>query len=452
MQIKSSENLTDKKILITLLVLSYPIIIGDVMHLMYNLADTFWVGRLGAEYLAAISLSFPLIFLIFSFAGGFSVAGMTLISQYIGAENQKMANLAAGQVLVLSVVISVFFSGVGLILGEELLQVMGAEAEVLKSAWEYFRIIMWGIPLVFVYFVFSSALQGIGDTKTPMKLKLITVLINIILDPFLIFGWFLFPKLGIKGAAIATIFSRFIGAIIGMYLFFTGKKGIKLKLDYLKPDKEMVKQIIKVGFPAAIGMSALSLAMAVMTSIVTAFGTYTLAAWGITNRITSLIRMPAQGVGRATGVLIGQFLGADKPDEAGITAWLGVGITFGFQILVATLILFVAPYLIMLFTENLNVIEIGSYYLKIAGFAFAFLGVQQVLSESLKGAGNTVEQMLFRILTLWILQIPLSLFMAYTLGLSQKGVWWAILLAKFLGALVVIFWFIKGTWKTKIID
>ncbi|WP_408954342.1 MATE family efflux transporter [Natroniella sp. ANB-PHB2] len=452
MQIKSIKNLTNKKILITLLALSYPIIIGDAMHLMYNLADTFWVGRLGAEYLAAISLSFPLIFFIFSFAGGFSVAGMTLISQYIGAENQKMANLAAGQVLVLSVVISVFFSGVGLISGEELLQIMGPEAEVLKPAWEYFRIIMWGIPLVFVYFVFSSALQGIGDTKTPMKLKLITVLINIILDPFLIFGWFLFPELGIKGAAIATIFSRFIGAIIGMYLLFTGKKGIKLKLDYLKPDKEMVKQIIKVGFPAAIGMSALSLAMAVMTSIVTAFGTYTLAAWGIANRITSVIRMPAQGMGRATGVLIGQFLGADKPDEAGVTAWLGAGITFGFQILVAILILFVAPCLIMLFTENQNVIEIGSYYLKIAGFAFAFLGVQQVLSESLKGAGNTVEQMLFRILTLWILQIPLSLFMAYTLGLGQKGVWWAILLAKFLGVLAVIFWFMKGTWKTKIID
>ena len=443
--------LTDKPILSTLFVLSWPIMIGEGMQLMYNLADTFWVGQLGSNELAAISLSFPLIFVMFSVGVGFSIAGTTLVSQHTGAQQTEKANKSAGQILIFSVLVSILFSTIGLLFGEDLLRLMGAEPQVLDPAWEYFRIILLGAPLMFVYFIFSSVMQGVGDTKTPMTIKIGTVLINIILDPFLIFGLWIFPQLGMAGAALATIISRLIAAAIGTVILFSGTKDIKLKITDLKPDKKIIGQIIKIGSPAAVGMSALSIALTVMTYIVTAFGTYALAAWGIVSRITSLIRLPSQGFSRSTGVLVGQNLGADKDDRAESAAWTGVGVVFIIMLFLAVLNLIFAPQIISPFTKEAEVIAVATKYLRIAGFAYAFLGVQMVISGALKGAGKTLEQMFFRVFTLWVLQIPLSYGLAHQAGWGVDGIWWGILLAKFLGCLTVVFWFRKGSWKQKII-
>ncbi|MGM0438828.1 MAG: MATE family efflux transporter [Patescibacteria group bacterium] len=443
--------LTDKPILSTLFILSWPIMIGEGMQLMYNLADTFWVGQLGSNELAAISLSFPLIFVMFSVGAGFSVAGMTLVSQHTGAEQEKDANLVAGQILVFSVIVSILFSGLGLILGRDLLKLMGAEPEVLQPAWEYFRIILMGAPLMFIYFIFSSVLQGVGDTKTPMKIKIITVIANIILDPFLIFGWSFFPALGMAGAAIATIASRLIATVIALTILFTKSKGIQLTLSDLKPDKEVIWQIIKIGSPAAVGMSALSIAMTVMTYIVTAFGTFALAAWGVVSRLTSLIRLPSQGLSRSTGVLVGQHLGADQPNKAEESAWTGVAVVFIVMTSLAFLNLVFAPYIVRPFTSKPEVLQIAVKYFRIAGFAYTFLGIQMVVSGALKGAGKTFAQMFFRVLTLWILQIPLSYFLAHNAGWGVDGIWWGIFFSKLFGCLFLLLWFKKGTWKNKIV-
>jgi len=444
--------LTDKPIFITLLTLSGPIIIGDAMHLLYNLIDTFWVGQLGAEFLAAISISFPLVFIVFSLGAGFSIAGMTLVSQYTGAEEFEKANLAAGQILIFSVIISSLLAILGLLYGQNLLRLMGAEPEVVEPAWQYFRIIVSGIPLIFCYFIFSSVLQGIGDTKTPMKIKISTVLINIIIDPLLIFGWFFFPELGIQGAALATVLSRLAASIVGIYFLFSGTKGIKLELRHLKTDFQVINKIIRIGFPAALGLSALSVAMAVLTSIVTAFGTYTLAAWGVANRILSIFRMPAKGINRAASVLVGQHLGADQPDQADISVFVGVSTISAFMLIGAIFIMFTASYLLIPFTDEIEVVKIGTEYLRIAVIAYIFLGIQDTMSGALRGAGRTGMQMLFQIFTLWLLQIPLTYSLANIVGMKETGIWWGILLAKILGCLTLFIWFKRGTWKQKVIE
>ena len=215
---------------------------------------------------------------MFSVAGGFSIAGTTLVSQHTGANEHSKANRAAGQILVFAVLISLFFSGLSLFFGRSLLTLMNAEPEVVSLAWEYFRILLLGAPLMFIYFIFSSVMQGVGDTQTPMKIKVFTVMINIILDPLLIFGWFVFPELGIAGAAVATIISRIIASGLALYILFSRKMDIKISLIDLVPNKKVLKEIIKIGTPAAVGMSALSIAMTFMTYIVTAFGTAALAA------------------------------------------------------------------------------------------------------------------------------------------------------------------------------
>lgn len=443
--------ITKKPILPTLFLLSWPIILGQGMQLMYNLADTFWVGNIGAQQLAAISVSFPLIFIILSIGAGFSIAGVTLVSQYTGAEKSKKANLAAGQILSFGVLLAIIFAGFGLFFGKDLLRMMGAKPEVLKPAWEYFQIILWGSPLMFMFFIFTSVMQGVGDSKTPMKIRIATVILNIVLDPFLIFGWWIFPELGIAGAAWATIFSRLIASSIGLFILFSETKKIKLSLSDLKPDKEILKKIIKIGSPSALGMSALSIAIAFMTSIVASFGTFALAVWGIVSRITSVIRLPSQGLSRATGVLVGQHLGADNPEKAEEAAWKAFGITFLFMSVLVIFLIFLAPQTARLFSQKNEVISIAVKALRITGFAYVFLGIQIVLSGALTGAGKTAKQMLFRVLTLWGLQIPISYYLSNQIGWGTDGIWWGILTANFLGCLIITIWFKKGTWKSAVI-
>ncbi len=452
LNVSQKENIIDQPVLPTLFKLSWPIIVGESMQLMYNLADTFWVGRLGAEFLAAITVSFPLVFLIFSIGIGFSIAGVALVSQYEGADRHEQANLVTGQILAFAIMFSVVFGTLGLIFGESLLGLIGADEEILPYAWSYFRIIVAGMPLTFIYFIFSSVLQGIGDTKTPMYLKLIAVGANVILDPFFIFGWSIFPNLGIAGAATATVITRLLAAIIGIHILFTGKKGLHLNLAHLWPNWKMIKKIIMIGFPAAVGDSGLAVAITIMTSIVAGFGNVTLAAYGVANRITSVLRMPAMGVGRATGVIVGQHLGADQPDEAEKVSWMSSGIILAIMLALSVLMLLIAPWLMSFFAEEMEVINIGANYLRIVSFGFTFLGVQMILSGALSGAGKTVYQTFFRLLTLWGFQIPMAYGFAYLLNMGATGIWWGIFTAKLLGLLVMAVWFKRGTWKSKVIE
>lgn len=449
---EKKERLIHKPILPTLLRLAWPIVTAQFLHLFYNLADTFWVGQLGSGPLAAISVSFPLIFIVISLAGGFAVAGVAMVSQYTGAQAEDDANRAAAQVIAFSVALSAIFSILGLVFGRQLLVFIGAGPDIIDDAWAFFRVITAGIPLIFIFFVFAAILEGIGDTITPMKLKIGSVLFNILLDPFLIFGWWIFPDLGIAGAAYATIISRLGAAAIGVYLMFRGWRGLKLTPGHFLPNFRFIPRIIRIGLPAAVGTSSLAIAMTFMTSIVAGFGTFPLAAFGVGNRILALIRMPSMGMGRATSILVGQHLGADQPDEAGKTAWTGAGIILSFMFVLATMFLFIAPYIIRIFSQEPEVIQIGTRYLRIGGFAYMFLSVQQVLGGALEGAGRTVEKSFFLILNLWFLQIPLAYLFSHGLDWGVNGIWLGVLLAKIGGVSAILLWFIRGTWKQKIIE
>lgn len=452
MKAQSLTPITDRPIVPTLLYLSWPIIVGQFLQLSYNIADTFWVGQLGAEYLAAISISFPLIFVVFSVAGGFSISGVALVSQYTGAREKEKANLAAGQVVIIALGLSLIFSSLGLIFGQPLLRLVGAGDDVLPHAWAYFRIITGGIPLIFLYFIFTAVLEGVGDTITPMKIKVASVLFNIILDPFIIFGWSFFPEWGIQGAAIATVTTRFAGALVATYILVKGRKGLQIRLKHLVPDRDMIKRIFRIGVPSAVGMSAVSTAMTVMTAIVAVFGTFTVAAWGVGSRIFSLFVMIAIGLSRGTAILVGQHLGADQPDQAGRTAFVAAIIVFVLMVTVAGGIWLFSEPIMGLFSDEPQVVEIGTGLLRIASFGYAFLGVLMVLGGALQGAGKTMERTLFDILEVWVIQIPLALLLSRVLGLGKEGIWWATFISKVLGCVFIAIWVSRGTWKTKAIE
>lgn len=446
-----NQRLINRPVLPTLMRLAWPIVVGNAMHLMYNIVDTFWVGRLGPEPLAAVSISFPIIFFVFSVAAGFSIAGIALVSQYTGANDQESANLAAGQVLVFCTFLSLVFAALGLFFGRDMLRLLGASQEIMPYAWDYFKIIVAGIPMIFIFFVFAAILEGIGDTMTPMKLKVASLLFNMILDPFLIFGWSIFPRLGIAGAAYATVLSRSAATLVGVLILLRGRGRLRLKLKDMLPHAPMIKEIVHIGVPGSVAMSAVSITMALVTTIVAHFGTFALAAWGVGNRVLAIIRMPSMGVGRATGVLVGQHIGADQPREAERTAWYGVGVTFAFMVIIAALFFIFAPTIMLIFTSDPLVVNLGVTLLQVGGFAYAFLGIQQVLGGALEGAGQTVAQSAFNLLTLGALQIPLAYLLAIQFDIGLKGIWWAMLIAMMIGSLTISLWFLQGKWQKKVI-
>ncbi len=443
--------LVDRPVLPTLVRLAWPIVVGHLLQLTYQLVDTFWVGQLGAVPLAAISVAFPLLFIVFSLAAGFSIAGVALVSQYSGAAQRDEANLAAGQVIGFSLGLALALSALGLIFGRQLLAWIGAGPEVLPQAWTYFSILTGGIPLIFVFFVCAAVLEGTGDTVTPMKLKVASVVLNIVLDPFLIFGWGFFPAMGVAGAAVATVVSRFAGAAVIVHVLLSGRRGMTVRPKHLLPRPMLVRKVVRIGTPAALGASAVAVSMTVMTSIVAPFGTYALAAWGVGNRVLALIRMPSMGFGRATGVLVGQHLGADQPHAANRTAWTGVAVNVGIMALVVLAFQFGGGFVMRLFSDEPEVIRIGAQYLRWGAVAYGFLAVQQVLGGALEGAGQTMKNMLFLLITMWVLQIPLAATFSTRLGLGVNGIWYAILAATSAGALIISLWFIRGTWQRKVI-
>jgi putative MATE family efflux protein len=425
---------------------------GNTMHVIYNLADTFWLGKLGAEAVAAISIGFPLVFLIVSIGAGITVAGTTLVAQYMGAGKQEMTNKVTGQIFLFVLSLSIVLGGIGLLFNKNVLIMMGTPPNILADASAYLNIISAGVPFMFMFFIFSALLRGYGDTKTPMKFMIFSSILNIVLDPFIIFGIGFFPTLGVEGAAYATIFSRAVAGIAGIYLLFTGKKGLTLKIKYLKPDFTVLKKIIVIGFPSAAEQSIVALGMTLLMSIVSQFGTMVVAAYGIGSKILSVVMLPSRGLATATTTMVGQNLGAENIKRAESSAWKSTGIIFVTLTLLSVISNLFPRAIIGVFNTNPEVIEIGVSFLRVVGFSFGFLGIRFVIGGSFRGAGNTVVAMVLAIIALWGLRLPLAQILSFNLDFGTSGIWWGMFLSNFLTAIIAMFWFKRGGWKERAIN
>ncbi|CCU80993.1 Multi antimicrobial extrusion protein (Na(+)/drug antiporter), MATE family of MDR efflux pumps [Halanaerobium saccharolyticum subsp. saccharolyticum DSM 6643] len=454
-KLKQKNNLNNREAILndsipkTLFKLSWPIMVGNTMQVLYNLADTFWVGKLGADSVAAISVGFPLVFLLISIGGGMTIAGTTLVAQYTGSDNKKMADHVAGQIFSLVIFLSLIFGAAGFIFDRTILGWIGAPANIMDEAVAYLDIIFAGVAFMFIFFVFTALLRGVGDTKTPMKMMVFSTLFNIILDPFLILGWGFFPQMGVRGAAIATVLARALAGLYGVYLLFKGEKGIKLYAKNLIPDFKVQKRIIKLGTPSAAEQSIIALGMTFLMGIVSEFGTLAVAAYGIGNRILSVVMMPMRGLSMATTTMVGQTMGADDPDRAEKIAWTAVGLTFSLMMSMILVTQFFPAQIISVFNDNPKVVAIGVDFLKIVGLSFGFLGVRIVIGGSFRGAGNTVAAMVLAVVALWGFRVPLARLLSNYFQLGTTGIWWGMFISNFLSAIIGGIWFKKGSWKEK---
>jgi len=448
---RSLPPLTEGPILRGLFRLAWPIMLSNFAQTLYNLIDALWLGRLGKEALAAPTLAWPIIFLVISIGAGLGIAGTALVAQYTGAKAQGEAEHAAGQTFLFLLSVGALLGLGGFFATSPILYLLGPEPSVFRLSQGYMQIIFASLPAMFLFFSFTALLQGWGDTVTPMKLSFVSVGLNMLLDPLLIFGLGPFPRWGVAGAATATALSRGLLALYGAYLLFSGRVGIKLRPRDLLPDWGTLARLVRIGLPASVGQSGTALGFSVLMGIVARFGTATIGAFGVGNRVIGLAMMPATGLGQATTTMVGQNLGSDRPRRAEGTAWAGLGAIFAILLAAGLLAFALRREFVRAFINDPAVIARGAELFQIVALSLPFVGTLQVIIGAYQGAGKTLYSMFFSLFRLWVLRIPLAYLLGGVIGWGSRGVWWAMSLSNLGAALLAFLFFLTGNWKGKVI-
>jgi putative MATE family efflux protein len=474
----TDRDLTDGSLLRPLLALSAPIVLTQLLQVLYNLVDTFWVGRLGQDAVSALSFSWPPVFVLISLGGGITLAGSVLVAQNKGADRLDRVSEVAGQTLAFVTLFSLALGAIGYVMAPTFLRLIGAEpgTAVYGYSVEYMRVIFVGVWFMFGFFVFQSLLRGWGDTKTPMYLMAVSVGVNVLLDPVFIFGFqdnLLFELVGleeleasllaatgftgygVQGAAIATIISRGLATVPGVALLFTGHLGLELSLSDLWIEGETIEKIISVGYPASIEQSSGALSYTAMTAVIAIIGSTPVAAFGIVARLTSFVFLPAVGLGMAVETAVGQNLGAERQDRARRSVHLALAMLVSVYIVVSALAVYYARPIVGAFIRGegaATVVDIGAEYMLIVAPTFALMGVFHVIKGCFNGAGSTRAAMLFSVTSVWGLQVVPAYVLVRFFDMGTTGAWWAIALMHVGSALLVAAWFQFGAWTDNVVD
>ncbi|RMF54676.1 MATE family efflux transporter [Candidatus Woesearchaeota archaeon] len=440
-------HLLEGSILKSIIIISIPIIFANVLQTVYQLIDTFWVGRLGAEAVAAVSLSFPILFFLVSLAMGLTMAGSILIAQYNGKGDSEKVSLSLGQTFSLVLIIAVILGMVGYFSSYYLLSLLTKDALVLGPATAYLKILFAAIPGMFAYMIFQASMNSIGKVKLPMYVVLFTVILNFFLDPLLMFGWKFLPGMGVAGVALATLITQYLSAIIGLIVLASGKLGAKLRIKYILPRFSWVKKIFLLGMPSSFEMSSRSFGMVLMTFVVSALGTLVVAAFGIGTRILSFIIIPAIGFSIATTSLVGNNLGARQLSRAEKIAKAGMKIAF-WTLFVSGIILFVFASQISSFLvpNEPELVAMASNFIRIMSLTFGFIGIQMVITGTLKASGKTTTSMFLAMFFSFSLVI-IGFFLSRIFG--ALGIWAAYPSANTLSLALALYFYKKKDWLRK---
>ncbi|ALM54394.1 MATE family efflux transporter [Halomonas huangheensis] len=445
---RSHRDLTVGSTLSTLIRLAAPIVVANMLQTAYQLIDAFWVGRLGANAVAAVSLSFPVLFLLISVGIGLAVAGTILAAQHYGRRELDAVNHVAAQAMLGMIVLSLLLAITGYLISPHAVTFLGASTEVAPPAADYLQISFLGMPFMFVYAAFQSLMRGVGDARTPLWIVFGTVVLNFILDPLLILGLGPVPAMGVSGAAVATVITQALSAVIGLYLLFYGRFGIQLQWHHMRPDLHLLWRLFALGGPTAVEQSTRALGMMLMTTLVAGFGTVTLAAYGIGTRLLSFVIIPALGLAQATSALVGQNIGAGKVERAEKTANLSALIAFVSLTVVGILAAIFAEPLVAIFVPDTpEVITEGALFLRLMALTFGLMGAQTVIAGAFRGAGDTMVAMIIALVSLWMLQFPLAWLLAERTSLDEVGIWLAYPIQNVVTVLVAWYWFRSGRWK-----
>jgi putative MATE family efflux protein len=432
--------------------LAIPITLGNLLQTGYQLTDAFWVGRLGAAAVAAVSISFPVNFLVIALGAGFGIAGATLSAQYMGAGRRDMVNHVAAQTMMMVTVTSAVMGAAGYALAPYLLELLGVAPDVYVGALGFMRVSFVGFIFVFAYGMFQALMRGVGETRIPLMIVFGTVVLNFLLDPLFIFGVGPLPPQGVMGAALATLATQGLAAALGIAIFLRGRHGIQLSWRGFRPDPVYIKRAFFLGLPGSIELSTRGLGPMLLSFLVAGFGTVTLAGYGVGSNILQFVTIPAWGISQAVSTLVSQNMGAGNLQRAARVAWLGAGAGFVMLSMVGLIAYILAPALVAFFVpRSPEVIAEGAQFIRIMCLAWGGIGVQLCVVSAFRASGNMLAAMVIALVSQFVLQFPLAYILSKHTSLQASGLWWSFPITTIMVAIVSLCWFAQGGWKATVL-
>lgn len=430
-----------------ILSLAIPVVINSFLQTMYNLTDTYWLGKLGTAELAAINLVTPVQNIVINFGSGITVAGSVLISQYLGARKDEEAKSMANQIFACAMIFSVLCAGIIALMTPSIVAWLGAEGETWQHGQTYLQLVILDMPFLYIVNMYAAINQAQGDTVRPMFLNLSGIALNMLLDPLLMVSL----QLGAAGAALATVGAKMVPALIALWLLHDREKDVYLNLKKLKFEKDKLKNILVIGLPTAIGGSTMQFGFLLMSRNVFKYGTQAMAAYGIGNKVNSLITLPSNGIGSAVATIVGQNVGASQYDRAehGYKMSRKISVIFLF---VGGMILSRAPVssaIVSIFSDDSRVVEMAADFLSIMAFWCFTNGIYNSSMGLFQGSGHTEVTMIIDASRLWIFRFA-TLFICETLlHMGVRSVWYSVVVSNGISAVLLWIVYCTGYWKKK---
>jgi putative MATE family efflux protein len=428
-------DLTSGSVVRPLAWLAVPVLLTSLLQTLYNLTDTLVVGQYDSTALAGLTFSFPIVFLFTALGSGVSITGRVLVAQYEGAGRPDASQFAAGQTLVFAIAVGVAVAVVGLPAVPPLLAAAGAEGAVLDGATAYLRLILAGLPLLLVAFVFSALLQGHGDAVTPFLVVLGSVVLNAILDPVLVFGLGPVPELGLRGAAFATLGARGVAAVAGVGILLTGTTGLRVTLADLRPDPTFLRRVVRVGVPASLETTTIAISVTAMLFVVGQFDESVVAGFGVGERVLSLMFLPSVGLATAATTMVGQNLGAGKRDRAHRAAQVSIAVALVGLTAVGLVVAVAAPAVARVFSPDPAVVAVAADFLLIVGPTFGAEAALRVYGGVFRGAGRTPLALAVTGTVFLPIRLGIALVLVEATAVGPRGIWLAYAASAILGAI-----------------
>ena len=441
------QNLTDGPETKSIIAFAMPMLIGNVFQQLYNMVDSIIVGRgVGKEALAAVGASFPIIFLMVSLVMGITMGSSIMLAQFYGAKKFTELKRTISTTYIFLFIASLAVSVAGIALSGPILRAVKVPEAIFPLAKQYLAIMFAGMIFLFGYNTVSAILRGLGDSKRPLYFLIVSTLVNIVLDLVfvLVLGW------GVAGAAWATVIAQGISLVIALvYMQRSGSEYLRIDRTSFVFDRALFRTMVKIGLPSGIQQSFVSLGFVALTRIVNPFGTVVIAGYTAASRLDSFAAMPAMNLSMALSTFVGQNLGAGKPERVrkGFNSTLMVAGAISATMTIV--MVFAAGGLMKIFTTDPDVIRVGVEYLVVVSSFYVIFSSMFITGGVLRGDGDTMVQMIFTLLALWVVRIPVSAILSSRIG--TPGIWWGIPAGWFIGFSATFIYYLGGRWKRKVI-
>lgn len=443
------QNFTEGSINKAIFMLSIPMILEMAMESLLAVVDIFFISKLNStDAVTAVGLTESVLAIVYSLAMGLGMAATAMVARRIGEKDQPGAAVAAVNALYIGEIVSVIISVIGILFYEDILRLMGASESIIAVGSGYTQWMLVGNFTIVSLFLINAIFRGAGSAAIAMHSLWIANIINMILDPILIFGWGSIPAMGVEGAAIATNIGRGAGVLYQLY-YLTGEKGIiKIHKENIKIDWTIINRLLKVS-AGNIGQFLISTASWLfMARIIVTFGSAAFAGYQFAIRVIIFTILPSWGMANAAATLVGQNLGAGQPDRAEQSVWKAGFLNMIFLGMISIMFFFISEPIMRIFSNNEEVIRYGTQCLRIVAFGYVFYGYGMVIVQSFNGAGDSRTPTILNLCGYWLFQIPLAYILAVNLDFGASAVFWAIAIAESAMAVAAIIIFRQGKWKT----